>query len=356
MRRSASILVTLVAIVVGAIFVIPKVQPGNDEVAAQTDSDVSSTKTETVQVNKQNLEEKTTANGNVGHGKTRVLPIAANGVVTEAPEEGALVNPGDIIIRINDRPITLVAGEQPLYRELRRVGSGERDEAGNRVGVQKGPDVEQLQRFLLSEGFTDKDRLEVDGEFGLSTERAVKAWQAEVGHVATGKVDRSQVIFTIGQLRIDKAPSVGDDFTEVVVTGTTPTVSATVTDRQKSFFAIGSTVEVESTKGSTTGTVRSSERTIGDDGSDRHRIEIDLDAGGELGEVEVAKVTATKLISEEVLTVPVRALIALAEGGWAVQVDAADGVALKSVELGVVVDGLAEITGLEEGTEVVVPS
>ena len=62
--------------------------------------------------------------------------------------------------------------------------------------------------------------------------------------------------------------------------------------------------------------------------------------------------------AEDVLAVPVAALVALAEGGYAVEVDTGGGtVRLVSIETGFYADGLVEVTssGLEPGDRVVVP-
>jgi hypothetical protein len=57
-----------------------------------------------------------------------------------------------------------------------------------------------------------------------------------------------------------------------------------------------------------------------------------------------------------VLAVPVEALLALAEGGYAVERAAGATTELVAVELGVFADGMVEITGdLEPGDQVVVP-
>jgi multidrug efflux pump subunit AcrA (membrane-fusion protein) len=74
-------------------------------------------------------------------------------------------------------------------------------------------------------------------------------------------------------------------------------------------------------------------------------------------DVDVASSTA-----EAVLAVPVEALLALAEGGYAVEVVASDGgdqegsTRLVAVEVGTFADGLVEVTGdVEPGDVVVVP-
>lgn len=343
------------ALMIGGVGLAPLVSTGG---AADEDGDDSSPDTasaETATVQRGDLVEETDANGTVGHGETTSLPIDAEGLVTAAPESGDVIEPGDVLLRVGDKPVYLAEGAQPLYRELKRNPSGQRDEAGDKVGLQTGADVEQLQQFLLNAGFDDKGRLEVDGEFGLTTERAVKNWQRSVGHAATGRVDRTQLVFAEGALRVESAPAVGQSFSELSVTSGNPKVSLTVTAAQKPFFDVGAKVQVESATAQASGTVTSQKRTVGDDGTTRYAIEVELDADAALGDAEVVKVKATRTKASGVLTVPVRALVALAEGGWAVQVDSSNGPQLTAVELGDVVNGLAEIYGVDEGTKVVVP-
>jgi multidrug efflux pump subunit AcrA (membrane-fusion protein) len=69
-------------------------------------------------------------------------------------------------------------------------------------------------------------------------------------------------------------------------------------------------------------------------------------------------VHVTSDLAEQVLTVPVSALLALVEGGYAVEVvDADDSTRLVAVETGMFADGVVEISGegLSEGLLVVVP-
>lgn len=347
------------AALVGAAALTPLVWPGDVDAATEEEEPTTteaSANTETVSVSRGDLVEESEANGTVGYGDPATLPIDATGMVTKSPESGDLLQPGDELVRIADRPVTLAQGTQPLYRELRRVSTSERDAANEKIGLQTGADVEQLQAFLIDAGFDDKGRLEVDGEFGLSTERAVKAWQREVGHVATGKVDRTQLVFVDGAIRIDSAPAVGTQFSSVTSTANKPVVSVRVTSKQRSFYEVGSSVELESGGQTATGTVVEQKRVVGDDGTTNYNVTIELDAGESLGDAETAKVTASRTVASDVLTIPVRALVALAEGGWAVQVAGPTGATLTAVELGDVVNGVAEISGLAEGTELVVPS
>ena len=61
--------------------------------------------------------------------------------------------------------------------------------------------------------------------------------------------------------------------------------------------------------------------------------------------------------ADDVLAVPVTALLALAEGGYAVEVVADGGVVLVAVDPGLFADGFVEVTStdLREGMQVVVP-
>jgi multidrug efflux pump subunit AcrA (membrane-fusion protein) len=92
-------------------------------------------------------------------------------------------------------------------------------------------------------------------------------------------------------------------------------------------------------------------------------VTIALDDPSSTGTVDQAPVDVliTTLSREDVLAVPVNALLALLEGGYAVEVVGADGTThLVAVETGMFEDGWVEIDlpngGLAEGDQVVVPS
>lgn len=355
--RSPVRVVVGVAILVAAVAAGIVLQPEGSGQAVETDAMARTAvvPTETVEVTRRDLSEEVKLTGTVQFEEARALPIDADGLITSAPQQDDIVRPGDELIRINDEPVTLAEGSVPLYRQLRRVGRFEVDEANDKLGLQEGEDVAQLQRFLLSKGFDDEGRLEPDGIFGLTTERAVKAWQKDVGVPATGKVDRSQLVFVDGPLRVDAAPEVGMRFDQVTVGAVTPSVQFEVTNRQRPFFAEGTQVSIESDAGVAPGIVTSLKRTTGADGSARHAVKVEFVSDAP-AEVETTEIVSSRVLAENVTTVPVRALVALAEGGWAVQVETATGLELTGVELGTVVDGIAEIEGLDEGTLVVVPA
>ncbi len=351
-KRTVAAVVVLAAI---AATVIAAGRSRGSNSQGETDQVAALAPVETVAVSRRSLTESVEANGSVGHGAVSTLPIDTQGIVTRAPAQDDLLTEGDVAVWVNERPVTLAAGSAPMYRELRRVASGERDEAGVRVGLQSGTDVDQLQAFLLAEGFDDDGRLEPDGIFGVSTERAVKAWQTSVGLPATGRVDRAQIVFVDRPVRVESELIEGDAFTSLTVTSPEPTITVTVSAKKRAFFATGATVEVDGPDGTVPGTVTKTTRSVSPEGTTQYEVEITVEAGA-LGTAETIKVTATKTIADDVLTVPARALLALAEGGWAVQVVTPTGPEVTAVQLGDVVDGIAEIDNIDEGTEVVVPT
>lgn len=312
--------------------------------------------TELVSVRRGDLTESRRVTGTVGFGAITTLPVVAEGIVTWAPLAGTVLEPGDTVVRVGERPVVMVAGSSPLHRELRLVPRWERDAAGVLLGLQTGLDVAQLQRFLVSHGFDDAGRLAEDATFGPSTERAVKAWQTSVGHTATGRVDRSQMLFVDGPRRVETATAVGQPFAAVTVTSTDTILTARTDTTARAFFPVGAEVEVEGTDGPLVGTVTKSLRSVD---SDRNQViqVIEVTVTGvsldQLG--DAAELTGTIVQASDVLTVPVRALLALTEGGWALEVPEGPGTGLVGVELLTVIDTSAVITGVEEGLEVVVP-
>lgn len=104
-----------------------------------------------------------------GTAATVALPGASldRRVVTGAfPAAGDLVHPGGVLAEIDDRPVIVIPGTTPLYRELT---TGDR-----------GPDVARLQASLAALGYA----LEVDGRFGGRTAEAVRRLYADRGHEA----------------------------------------------------------------------------------------------------------------------------------------------------------------------------
>ena len=336
-----------------------------DADGATTPEAPAADKTSTATATTRTLTESVTVDGVVGYGTSRALPIASQGLVTEAPESGDVLEPGDTAVRIGDSPVTLIEGDMPLHRNLEVSEPGAVDEAGNAVKDPQGIDVEQVQQFLIDHGFdgvadnqygADTRLSEVDGIYGPATRDAVKEWQRSVGLAPTGIIDRTQMIAIAGPVRVESVSAVGVSFTSLVVSDVEVTLEATVQPAERSAFAVGRLVDVI-IAGTTQlqAKVTETTRVTQPDGSVGYRVEAEPVTPLPDG-VESVELQSIEPIVENAITVPVTALIALEGGGWAVETVVDSTIVLKTVQLGVVVDAVAEVTGIEDGTVVVVPS
>jgi len=303
----------------------------------------------TEEVRRGDLTESRDATGTVGFGDSWAAPIEIEGVVTKRHNKGTVVDFGQPLIWIGTRPVLLAEGDVPMYRELRHGRDADRK-------LQSGDDVEQLQAFLLAGGFDDDDRLTADGEFGPSTERAVKAWQEANGLEKTGAIDRSQLVFHPSALRIDDAPRVGDRFNELRVTEGHQSITAQFEQKAKSFVPVGASLELEvGDNERSTGVVQTAESKINESGTSVIEVTIDPD-GALASDTTRTKVIASKTVAADALLVPARSILALSGSGYALEVRTAGGSELRRVELGAFIDDLVEVTGdVAEGDEVVVP-
>ncbi|MEU3601643.1 peptidoglycan-binding domain-containing protein [Streptomyces sp. NPDC006798] len=89
----------------------------------------------TVAVARTTLAEKAELDGRLGYGPAVPFAIRAQGTVTRLPAEGAVLRRGGEVLRVDDRPVTLLYGALPVYRELglRPAGAGE-PAGGGRIG------------------------------------------------------------------------------------------------------------------------------------------------------------------------------------------------------------------------------
>ncbi len=102
------------------------------------------------------------------------------GILTSQHTPGAVIvaNPGSQIFSVDLVAATAVPGDVPAYRSMAEGDIG--------------PDVAQLQQFLISEGFYDGDP---DGEFDPATGASVLAWELDRGYEPDGIVQLGQVAF-----------------------------------------------------------------------------------------------------------------------------------------------------------------
>jgi len=327
-----------------------------DAVSDTDDSTPAPRPTSTASVGRGDLTTSREFKATVSFGDSWTINTAAHGTVTQHHPVGTVVGFGEELARIDNKPLFLVKGEVPMYRELQKVNTGLRDENGKRLKRQTGADVTQLQTFLIESGYHLDGKLEADGEFANSTRDAVKKWQEAVGLSPTGRVDTSQIVFAPSPVRVTSKTRLGAPFTSLEVGSTTPAVLVETNNRDRTVLAVGTAAAIELADGTElTGTVVEQEQVTGLDGSSVWRSTITPTTDPD-GEVTSAAVTVTETKATNVLHVPVSALLALSEGGFAVEVVNGSDTRLVSVELGKVVEARAEVSGgFDEGDEVVVP-
>jgi hypothetical protein len=191
----------------------------------------------------------------------------------------------------------------------------------------------------------------------------VKRWQKALGLAQTGTLDPGQVVYEPGAVRVTKhLAEVGAQAGGPVlqVTSTSRVVHVDLDAAKQADVHVGDAVQVELPDERRTGAEVASIGTVStsQDGSSTLPVELTLDdpsAGGDLDEVPVS-VLVTTSSAAGVLAAPVQALLALAEGGYAVEkVTGSSTTKLVAVELGPSAGGWVQVTGaVHEGDVVVV--
>lgn len=108
------------------------------------------------------------------------------GILSWRPSIGATVRRGQPLFSVSGQPAVLLYGALPAWRTFE-------------PGMTSGPDVRQLQRNLAALGF---DPGSADGQFGWSTEVAVERWQQARGMTVTGTIPLGTVAFLPGPLLV----------------------------------------------------------------------------------------------------------------------------------------------------------
>ena len=314
--------------------------------------------------------------GTLGYGDTVGVRSPASGVVTAVPATGTDLTRGQELFAVDSQPVALLYGDLPIWRSLSSSSSD-------------GPDILQLETNLAALGYTANGRMTVDEHFSYYTGVALKAWETAMGFSSPNTTfDSSEAVYLPGTVRVDSVVTrgtVATNATEVLTVavtgdvadsvvgdhGVTSTSTATqevalqVTTTDQSLFSDGLAVQVELADASTVaGTVSSVGTTVKRSGSGPNStlyvdvsVAIPNEPAGGLIEGPVT-VHVPSQSAKQALMVPVRALVALAEGGYAVQRQAADGtLSYVGVETGLFSDGWVQVTGkLAAGDMVMVPA
>lgn len=240
-------------------------------------------------------------------------------------------------------------------------GSGE-----GAVSVESATEQLRAAEAELADLTAAKDSSAEQAAVDAARESLDQARRAHDATMANGIRHSEAVMVPTEAVRVDTvSATLGQPASDAILSWTTTRlrVTASLTDGQAASIATGSTVHVTLPDHSALpGTVSAVEpaRTDTDGARTGPTLVVDFTDAMPPAEVGLPAVTLTIQSDavDEALTVPVTALVALAEGGYAVEVVQPDGsTRLVGVEVGLVAEARAQVLSdqLTEGTEVVLP-
>ena len=351
----------------------------NDNSAASSSGD--SSQVATAAVVRTNLTNTVQVGGSIGYdGSYTVAALhGGGGVYTWLPEPGAVIKQDQPVYSVGNVPVPLLYGSLPAYRQFD-------------AGMSDGADVGQLTRDLIALGYGDG--LAQSDHYSSATAAAVQRWQKALGLQATGEIPLGEVVFEPGPIRVTSVtPSVGTSAgggTVLTATGTTPIVVVDLDVSEEYLVKPGDAVTVVLPDGTTTvgghietvGTVAtcpggggvgaggggsgSANQSPCESGGSGNAsaptvtvtITLDSTPPGATFDQAPVNVNITTQTVDNVLAVPVNALLALAGGGYGVDVVTGKTSHLVGVTTGLYSNTLVQVSGsgLTAGTLVEVPS
>lgn len=327
----------------------------------------------TAVVHRQDLTVTDLVNGTLGYPPSAPVVNRLAGTYTALPAEGSVIGRGQALYQIDGSPVVLMYGRQPAWRAFA-------------PDIPDGPDVAELEANLAAMDFTRGLFGTPDAHFDWATGAAVERWQRAIRLSHTGTVQLGRVVFLPGAVRVGThqaaVGAIASPGAEPY-TATSPSRVVTVAldaDRQGEARP-GGRVTIDLPDGRTTaGTIAEVGRVAmpppdagggaGDPGGGGRS------GAGDAGSQPTAAVTvvpdhpaATGRLDQEpvlvelatgthrgVLAVPITAPLALAEGGYGLEVvDPSSAHRLVAVHTGMFATTMVEVSGpgIAEGTKVV---
>jgi hypothetical protein len=281
---------------------------------------------------------------------------------TKLPSVGQIIGRGQSLYEISGQPALLLYGSVAPTRAFV-------------AGMSAGSDVAELNANLRALGYGQG----LAGEtFTAATEAAIRALQSARGASVTGELLLGSVVFDSGPVRVTSVtPTVGSNVMPgpvLAVTSTARQVKMALDASQQGSVKVGDTVTITLPDNSTTpgkityvSSVATSPSSSGKSPGEEESaptVEVDAtptdpSATGHLDQAPVNVQITTESV-ENVLAVPVDALLALAGGGYAVEIAEGRVHRLVAVTVGLFDDaeGVVQVSGqgLSAGQRVVVPA
>ena len=325
----------------------------------------SSVSTTTAPVARGTVTQRLRIAGTYGYDGAYTVTHQGNpGILTAAAEPGSKVERGGILYRVADIPVRLLYGATPAYR-------------GFASGMTDGPDVRQLEQNLVALGMDPLGQIKVDDRFTSATGLAIRRWESSWGvPVAnrTGALRFGQVVFFPSELRISQLmTAVGKatmpDQPVLAATSTSRVVTAQVTADRQNAVKVGDEVTLtlpgmSPVKGKVLRVGKVAVAQESGDGNEQRGpqgatltvvIGVTVPEGSPDLDQAPVQVSISSQTKQNVLLVPVVALLAKPGGGYRVRLSSGSYV---EVELGLFdeAQGKVEVTGnLNVGDLVEVP-
>jgi peptidoglycan hydrolase-like protein with peptidoglycan-binding domain len=301
----------------------------------------------TATVARTNLVTTVLTGGTLGYAATRPVVNLAGGIYTWLPRPGATIQAGGVLYRVDNTPVTLMAGATPAWRPFA-------------LGMTDGPDIRQLQANLIAWHFAGGLLTAPTGHYDPTTADAVLRWQVAAGLTATGWIPLGQVIFLPAAIRVGgltaapgEAASAGQQPYQATTGQRTVTVPL---NPSLPPVSVGENVSIIlPSQASTPGTVSAVGPASG--GSGQLTVTPGRPQATGTGTNVGVQVSLALQSARDVLAVPVAALLALAGGGYGVEVVTASGTHhLVGVTTGIFAAGQVQVSGpgITAGTRVVV--
>jgi peptidoglycan hydrolase-like protein with peptidoglycan-binding domain len=289
--------------------------------------------------------------GTLGYSPTRPLVNRLAGTYTWLPAAGSSIAAGQVLYQVDNQPVILMIGALPAWRPFG-------------IGMTDGPDVTQLQRGLITEGYGSGLLTAPTGEFDQLTADAVARWQLAHGYPVTGQVALGQIIFQpapvlVGAVTAAVGAAAGPGEQPYQVTTGQRIVTVPVTPDLPP-VPVGEEVSIVlPTNATTPGKVVATTPLSGgaNGATEQLVVEPEQPAATGTGTGVAVQVSLSIQSVHGVLAVPVTALLALRAGQYGVEIVTASGAhRVVAVTAGIFAGGRVQVSGpgISAGERVVV--
>jgi hypothetical protein len=321
-------------------------------------------------VTRTTLTESALTEGTLGYGVSPPVLNAMTGIYTWLPAPAQIIRPGQVLYRIDDQPVVLLRGRVPAWRSFE-------------LGMTSGRDVRQLTAALIAGHLATGLLTAATDEYSWAAAMAVERWQAAHGLAQTGQIPLGQVLFLPTAVRVGawqvaageraqpgQQPYLVTTDRRMVTVPVTPDMPVVHVGQSVSIIvpsqaatpgivtSIGPAPVTASPGAAANGSASGSSGSTAAPGATSFLFVTPVSpAATGTGDGVAVQVSLAIQVAHGVLSAPVSALLALAGGGYGVEVVLPSGAhRLIGVRTGIFASGLVQISGagLAAGTKVVV--